>query len=90
MERIGKDLVRKGIEQKIITFGMKDDLLVAHIGDYWFYICDKWDKTESDFSTEQLVEMVYSVVNDEPINDKDEEQANECLYYKAVLMENCG
>ena len=33
--------------------------------------------------------MVHAAINDEPINDEDDEQATECLYYKAVLLEQC-
>lgn len=87
MERIDKELIRKGIEQNIITFDMEDNMLIACIGDYWFFISDELEKREKSFSKEELVDMVYSSINDEPINDKDEEQATECLYYRAVLLE---
>ncbi len=89
MERIGKNLIKKGIEQKVITFSTEDDMLIACIGDYWFFICEELDKTERDFSTEQLIEMVYLSINDEPINDENDDEAGECLYYRAVLMGNC-
>lgn len=89
MERISKELIRKGIEQEIITFDMEDDMLIAHIGDNWFFISDELDKTENDFSKEELINMVHAAINDEPINDEDDEQATECLYYKAVLLEQC-
>ena len=89
MERISKELIRKGIEQEIITFDTEDDMLIAHIGDYWFFISDELDKTEKDFSKEKLINMVHAAINDEPINDEDDEQATECLYYKAVLIEQC-
>ena len=88
MERISMELIRKGISQKIIVFGMEDDQLVAHIGDYWFFITDEPGKDESCFSEDELIEMVYSAVNDEPINDDIDEYAIECLYYKTVLEEN--
>lgn len=87
MERINKDLIQKGIEQNIITFNMKDDMLVACIGEYWFFISDEIDKDENSFSKDELVNMVHVNINDEPINDEDEEQAAECLYYKAILLE---
>ena len=87
MERINKELIRKGIEQDIIFFDMEDDLLVACIGDYWFFISSEPYKEKESFSDEQLVDMVYEAVNNTPINDDDEEQATECLYYKAVLLE---
>jgi hypothetical protein len=87
MERINRELVQKGIEQNIISFDMEDDMLIACIGDYWFFISDELDKGKESFSKEELVNMVYESINDEPINDEDEEQATECLYYKAVLLE---
>lgn len=87
MERINRGLVKKGIEQNIISFAMDDGLLISCIGDYWFYISSDFDKKEEDFSKEELINMVYESVNDEPINDEDEEQAGECLYYKAILEE---
>lgn len=87
MERINKELVRKGIEQNVISFDMEDDMLIACIGDYWFFISDELDKGKESFSKEELVNMVYESINDEPINDEDDEQAGECLYYKAVLLE---
>jgi len=87
MERINRELVQKGIEQNIISFDMEDDMLIACIGDYWFFVSDELDKGKESFSKEELVNMVYESINDEPINDEDEEQATECLYYKAVLLE---
>ena len=87
MERINKELVRKGIEQNVISFDMEDDMLIACIGDNWFFISDELDKGKESFSKEEFVNMVYESINDEPINDEDEEQAGECLYYKAVLLE---
>lgn len=87
MERISKELIRKGIEQGIITFDTEDDMLIAHIGDNWFFISDELDKTENDFSKEEIINMVHATINDEPINDENDEQATECLYYKAVLLE---
>lgn len=87
MERINKDLIQKGIEQNVITFGMEDDMLIAYIGDYWFFISNELDKNEKSFTKDELVNMVYVSINDEPINDKDEDQAGECMYYKAVLLE---
>lgn len=90
MERISKSLIAKGLENGTITFGMEDDNLVAKIGDYWFYISSEYDKTEDDYTTEQLIDMIHTVINDEPINDEDEEYATECLYYKAVLIEQGG
>ena len=87
MKKIKKELIKKGIEQDIIWFGMEDDLLVAHIGDYWFFICEELNRTAESFSKKELIDMVYSTINDEPINDEDEEQAGEFLYYRAVLLE---
>lgn len=87
MERINKELVRKGIEQNVISFDIEDDMLIACIGDYWFFISDELGKGIESFSKEELVNMVYESINDEPINDEDEDQAGECLYYKAVLLE---
>lgn len=87
MERINKELVQKGIEQNVISFDMEYGMLIACIGDYWFFISDELDKNKESYSKEELVDMVYESINDEPINDEDEEQAGECLYYKAVLLE---
>ena len=88
MERISRELIRKGISRKIITFGMEDDQLAAYIEDYWFFITDEPDVDESCFSKDELTEMVYEAINDEPINDDIDDYATECLYYKAVLEEN--
>ena len=87
MERINKDLICKGIEQGVISFRMEDNQLVACIGDYWFFISSELDKDEKAFCKEELINMVYEVINDEPINDESEEFSTECLYYKAVLLE---
>lgn len=89
MKKISKNLIKKGIENGIISFDMEDDLLTAHIGGNYFFISDKDGKTERDFTQNQLVNMVYSSINDEPINDEDEEQAGEFLYYKAILEHSC-
>lgn len=88
MERISRDMVRKGIRNSRITFITRYDNLAAAIGEYWFYICNDIGKTEKDFTEDELVDMVHEAINDEPINNKDEEQAAECLYYKAVLEES--
>lgn len=87
MERISKNLIEEGLNANIISFAIEDDLLTAHIGDYWFFISSEPNKNENDFSKEQLVDMIYEVINDEPINDDNEELATECLYYKSVLLE---
>lgn len=86
-ERIEKELIKKGLEKGIITFDMEDDLLIARIGDNWFFISSDYDKTEKDYSTQKLIDMIYKTVNDEPINSDDEDDAAECLYYKYYLEE---
>lgn len=86
-ERINKDLIRKGLENNLITFQIKYNNLAVKIGDFWFYISSEHDRTEKDYTKEQLVDMIYESINSEPINDADEEQATECLYYKCFLEE---
>ena len=81
-------MIQKGVRDNKITFTTRYDTLAAAIGEYWFYICKDTGKTEKDFTQDELADMVYEAVNSEPINNKDEEQAAECLYYKAVLEEN--
>lgn len=88
MERISKTLIIKGIENGIITFDMKDGCLTACIGDYWFFISSENDKTEEDYTKEHLAGLIYDTINSEPINDEEEDNATECLYYKAVLEES--
>lgn len=93
MERISKELIRKGIENKTITFDMdadQSDQCIAYIGDYWFYISSPQSKKAEDCTTEELVGYVYEAINDEPINDDNDDDATECLYYKAVLEERLG
>lgn len=90
MVRISRNLICAGIENGTISFGMEDNLLVAKIGDNWFFISSDFDKTEEDYLFEQLVNMIYESVNAEPINDDEEESAGECLYYKTILIESIG
>ncbi len=87
-KRIPKRLIQRALLQGLITFHMEYDNLAAQIGDNWFYICSEYHKTEKDFTRKQLAEMIYESVNDEPINDPDEDQAVECLYYKYWLEEH--
>lgn len=89
MERIDKEIIRKGVQQKIIafSFGTEGGLPTAHIGDNSFFISDECGRTIESFSESELIDMVYETINDEPINDENEEQAGEFLYYKAFLME---
>lgn len=86
-KRISKRLIEKGLEEHEIVLGMQDDLLAAHIGNFWFYISSEPDKTEQDFTKNELVEMIWTTINDEPINDNADIYATECLYYKALLEE---
>lgn len=87
MERISKELVKKCLEEGLIRFKMEDGMLAACIGDYFFYICDEDYKDQNAFSKEELINMIYETINDEPINDENEDDATECLYYKAFLEE---
>ena len=90
IERISKELIESGIENRIITFGIQDDQLVAHIGDYWFYISSEYGLAEEDCSFEDLVSLTHEAVNDEPINADDDDEATECLYYQYYLKEQLG
>lgn len=87
-ERISKDLIEQGLNKGLITFQMESNNLTAKIGDYWFYICSEYDKTEKDFSQNELINMIHESVNSEPINDENDTDADECLYYKYFLEEH--
>lgn len=87
-ERITRGLIKEGLENGVIRVEMEEDRLTAHIGTYWFYICPEAGKTEKDFTPEELIRMIWESVNGYPINDDNEEEATECLYYKAVLEES--
>lgn len=84
-ERIPKEWIKEALDKGFITFGMECDNLVACIAESWFYICSDYGKTENDFTNEQLVDMIYKTVNDEPINDDDDDVAYECNYYRGWL-----
>lgn len=88
MERISKELIDKGIDKNVITFGMEDDTLTAYIGDYWFFISQEHNKTENDYTKEELINLIYEAINGKPINNDEEDEATECLYYKAILEED--
>lgn len=88
-ERISKDLIKRGLKQNVIRIDKEEDLLAAHIGDYWFYIGSNPFEEKSDYTEDELITMVWKTVNDTPINDENEDNATECLYYKALLEENC-
>lgn len=87
MERISRELVGEGIDNELILFGVEDNQLVAHIGGYWFFITNELGTTEDDYSPEELTDLVYEAINDEPINSDDEAEATESLYYKYFLEE---
>lgn len=87
MERISRELVEEGIDNELILFGVEDDQLAAYIGDYWFFVTDELGTTEDDYSPEELTDLVYEAINDEPINSDDEDEATESLYYKYFLEE---
>lgn len=93
-ERISKELIKNGIANGTIILDKPadDDQLVAWIGDYWFYYLDEeYDSIEDlrkNKTQDEIVTLIWEAINDEPINDEDEEHASECLYYRAVLLEN--
>ena len=93
-ERISKELIKNGIENGTIILDKPtdDDQLVAWIGDYWFYCLDEeYDSIEDlrkNKTQDEIVNLIWEAINDEPINDENEDSACECLYYRAVLLEN--
>lgn len=88
MERISKNLIETALHHELITFQIEFNNLAAKIGEYWFYISSDDGKTEHDFSTTELIDMIYKSINDEPINNTEDDAASECLYYKQFLEEN--
>ncbi len=86
-ERISKQLINQGLDTGLITFRMEEDNLVVQIGEGWFYINSEHGKTEKDYTEKQLIDMIHEAVNDEPINDENEDDASECLYYRYYLEE---
>lgn len=90
MERVSKSLIENALRHGLITFQMEFNTLAAKIGEYWFYISPDYEKTEKDYSTAELIDMIYESINDEPINNIDDEEVSECLYYKHFLETKLG
>lgn len=91
-ERISIDEVRRGLTDGDIIIGAVDGEVVAEIGEYWFYFCeeDAGVTPSAHIDTtpfEEDVRMIHAAINAEPVNGMTEEEASECLYYKAVLRE---
>ena len=93
MERITKQMILNGLQKGVIRLGNceQSSNIVAYIGEYWFYFLSLDIQTEKElrktFSEEEIVNMIWFAINNEPINDEDEELATECLYYKSILEE---
>lgn len=93
LERISKELIKTGIENGTIILDRRmDGQLIACIGDYWFYYengrYSSVEELRKNKTPDEIVNLIWEAINDEPINDEDEEQATECLYYRAILLEN--
>lgn len=92
-ERISKELIKNGIDNGTINLNKQmDGQLIASIGDYWFYYENGEYSSIEDLrknkTHDEIVNLIWEAINDEPINDENEDLACECLYYRAVLLEN--
>lgn len=82
-ERISKEQIKAGLTNRTIRIQIRDDMLAAKIGQYWFYIGKAKHCKRKHFA-----DLIYEAINSEPINHTDKDQASECLYYKAILEGN--
>jgi len=88
--KITRKMIEEGIKQEIITFSLNENLLVANIGEYWFYISSKYIENTSkalfDFlnsmSQTELISCIYETLHEFPILDSPEYD-----YYYCILDE---
>lgn len=91
-ERISKDMVRRGLADGDIEITMVENEIVAKIGPNWFYFGAQDEDITAGVHIdttpfEDDVEAIWEAINDEPINGTTEDEAAECLFYKAFLAE---
>lgn len=94
-EKISKELIFKGLCNGTIRIinNPNDYCIAAQIGDSWFYFAgNENDDMEANryleiYTKEEIAEMIYNTINDEPINGETEDDASEWLYYRACLLD---
>lgn len=95
-EKITKEMIFKGLCNETIRIinNPNDDCIAAQIGSYWFYFTESENEDLSSeeyyetYTKEEITDMIYDVINDEPINGETEDDASEWLYYRACLLES--
>lgn len=88
-EEISKEMILNGLKNNIVTIATNDGFICAEIGCNFFFFTEDDEISIEEFlnkySEEEIAEQIYKVINDEPINGQDEDDAGEWLYYKACL-----
>lgn len=94
-DKISKEIIYKGLCNGTIQIinNPNDYCIAAQIGDSWFYFTgNENDDMEVDdylkiYTKEEITDMIYNAINDEPINGETEDDATEWLYYRSFLTE---
>lgn len=96
-EKITKEMILKGLEEGVIKLinNTNDNDIAAQIKKHWFYFASQTPNADLSveefigiYDNDEIAELIYEAINDEPIKGKTEDDSTEWLYYKSVLLEN--